>query len=194
MRPTLALVALLIAGCGGGPASPWVGTSTGTVSANGLFGPKVPADRPLTADERDGDFDRFLAVAKKDAVRWHANAVLCGAQATNVDAQGKKAGGTTFSYTFTAEGHAIAIAVTGNNVAFEKAKAAPPMDTAGLVPAAKAIAAAMATKQLETETFVLGLAQPKGAPVPVYIVAELKHGGGAKVLVNARTGEALSAK
>jgi hypothetical protein len=160
--------------------------------ASGLFSPKLPEDRALTPEEREGDFDRFLAVAKKDAVRWQPNAVLSGAQAVNVDAQGRKNGGTSYTYTFTAGRHAVNVAIAGNAVSFEKAKAAPPMDTAGLVPAAKAMEAALATKTLGGESFVLLLAQPKGVAAPVYQVAEMKKDG-ARVLVNARTGEAVVA-
>lgn len=158
--------------------------------ASGLLGPKLPEDRPLTAEEREGDFDRYLAVARKDAVKWAPNAVLAGAQAVNVDAKGRKAGGTTYSYTFVAGRHAATIAITGNNVTFEKAKAAPPMDTAGIIPAAQAIEAALATKALGGESYVVQLAQPKGTATPVFLVAEMKKDG-ARVLVNARTGDAI---
>lgn len=161
-----------------------------SADASGLFGPKLPEDRPLAADEREGDFDRFLAVARKDAVKWAANAVLSGAQAVNVDARGGKNGGTTYSYTFTAGRHAATIAITGNNLSFEKAKAAPPMDTAGIIPAAQAISAALATKTLAGDAYVVQLAQPKGVAAPVYLVAEMKKDG-ARVLVNARTGDAI---
>lgn len=161
-----------------------------TADASGLFGPKLPEDRPLKADERDGGFDEFLAVARKDAVKWAPNAVLSGAQAVNVDAKGRKNGGTTYSYTFTAGRSAATIAITGNNVSFEKAKAAPPMDTAGIIPAEKAIEAALATKALGGESYVVQLAQPKGTAAPVYLVAEMKQDG-ARVLVNARTGDAI---
>ena len=158
--------------------------------ASGLFGPKFPADRALSADEKEGDFDKFLAVARKDAVKWAPNAVLAGAQAVNVDAKGRKNGGTTYSYTFTAGRHAATIAITGNNVSFEKAKAAPPMDTAGIIPAAQAIEAALATKALGGESYVVQLAQPQGTAAPVFLVAEMKKDG-ARVLVNARTGDAI---
>lgn len=158
--------------------------------ASGLFGPKLPEDRPLAADEREGDFDKFLAVARKDAVKWAPNAVLAGAQAVNVDARGRKHGGTTYSYTFVAGRHATTIAITGHNLSFEKAKAAPPMDTAGIIPAAQAIEAALATKALGGESYVVLLAQPKGVAAPVYQVAEMKKDG-ARVLVNARSGEAI---
>lgn len=185
-----ALMALSLTGCGvaGSLVTPDGGAPEGRADASGLFSPKLPADRVLAADERQGDFDRFMAVATGDAKRWSAKAVLTGAQATNVDAKGGKAGGTTYVYTFASGKDGLAVTITANTVTFAKAKATSPLETRELVSGARAMAAALEVGTLSSEGYVLLLGTaPTG---PVYVVRELKREGAASVIVDARTGQA----
>lgn len=187
----LALLSLGLFGCG--QSAPLAGTAANSQAEALFWGPRLPVDRPLVAGERDGDFDRFLQVALGDAMQWDKGARLTGAQAVNVDRQGRKAGGTTYSYLFAAGRHGLAIAIAGQNVAFEKAKARPAVELEGLIPAGAAIRAALETGSLAGDNFVLALEQPQESPVPVFLVAEFRKGASAKVLVNARTGKAVVA-
>ncbi len=179
------LMALSLSGCGvaGNLVSP-----EGQAEANGLFSPKLPADRVLSAEERQGDFDRFLDVATTDARRWSAKAVLTGAQATNVDATGGKAGGTTYVYTFASGKDGLAVTVTANTVTFAKAKAGTPLESRELISGARAMSAAVATGALASEGYVLLLGTtPAG---PAFVVREFKREGAASVTIDARTGQA----
>lgn len=180
------LLALLLVGCAA-PA-PTLSTSTGSrMQANGLFGPKTPENRPLLNEEKAGDFDRFLEVARKEAQKWQKDAQLTGAQAENVGKAGEKAGGTKYSYTFASGKHGLSIVIAGNNVNFESCKPAPSIQ-GSFLPAAQAIPLALATGKLSTATFVVVLAQKE---TPVYLVAELKSKDAQKVVLNASTGMVL---
>jgi predicted small lipoprotein YifL len=183
-----ALMALSLAGCGltGGLVTPDGQKPEGGAEASGLLSPKLPADRVLSADERQGDFDRFLAVATGEARRWSAKAVLSGAQATNVDATGGKAGGTTYVYTFTSGRNGLAVTVTGNAVSFAKAKAGAPLDARELVTGARAMSAALKAGTLASEGYVLLLGAT--ASGPVYVIREFKREGAASVTIDARSG------
>lgn len=182
----LALLALTVTGCG---VTAPLAQNSEQVAASGLLSPKLPEDRPLTAEERQGDFDRFLGLATAEALGWHRDARLTVAQATNVDAEGGKAGGTTYVYGFAAGRHGLSVTVTGANVVFAKAKPGTPLDLKGLVPAKVALACAVQAGKLDTETFVLALgATAKG---PVYLVREFKREGAAQVTIDARTGNPI---
>ena len=176
-------MALSLTGCG---VSGSLVTPEGQAEASGIFSPKLPADRVLAADERQGNFDTFMAVATSDARRWSAKAVLTGAQATNVDAAGGKAGGTTYVYTFASGKDGLAVTVTGNAVTFAKAKAGTPLDARELVPGSRAMAAALAVGTLSSEGYLLLLGTT--ASGPVYVVREFKREGAASVTIDARTG------
>ncbi|MNK79366.1 hypothetical protein D3C87_990330 [compost metagenome] len=178
-----ALMALSLTGCG---LTGSLVTPEGQAEASGLFSPKVPADRVLSADERQGDFDKFLALASGDARRWSAKAVLTGAQATNVDAAGGKAGGTTYVYNFASGKDGLAVTITANAVTFAKAKAAAPLDMRELVTGARAMSAALAVGTLSSEGYLLLLGTT--AAGPVYVVREFKREGAASVIIDARTG------
>lgn len=181
------LLSLLLVGCAA-PA-PTLSTSTGaSMQANGLFGPKTPENRPLLSEEKAGDFDRFLEVARKEAVRWQKDAQLTGAQAENVGKAGEKAGGTKYTYTFASGKHGLSIVIAGNNVNFESGKPSAPIQGT-FMPAARIIPLALATGKLSTSTYVLALAQKE--KTPVYLVAELKSKDAQKVVLNASTGMVL---
>jgi len=180
-----ALMALSLTGCG---VAGSLVTPGGQAEASGLFSPKLPTDRVLSVEERQGDFDRFLAVATGDARRWSAKAVLTGAQATNVDAMGGKAGGTTYVYTFASGKDGLAVTVTANTVTFAKAKAGTPLEARELISGARAMNEALATGALASEGYVLLLGTtPAG---PAYVVREFKREGAASVTIDARTGQA----
>lgn len=185
-RLAIALTLALAAGCGA-PIQLSSTVSQSELEANGLFSPKTPADRALTAEERQGDFDRFLEIATQEAVKWQKSAVLTGAQAENVDNKGGKAGGTKYTYTFASGKHGLSLAFAGNAIDFESAKAGTPIK-GSLVPASQAIAAALTTGKLATPTYVVALGQPANSNVPVYLVAEMKSKDAQKVLLNALTG------
>lgn len=183
-----ALMALSLTGCGlaGTFATPDGQSSEGSAQASGLLSPKLPEDRVLSADERQGDFDRFLAIASSDARRWSSKAVLTAAQATNVDATGGKAGGTTYVYAFASGRNGLSVTVTGNAVSFAKTKAGVPLDSRELVSGARAMAAALGAGKLSSEGYVLLLGST--AAGPVYVVREFKREGAASVTIDARTG------
>ena len=179
-----ALMALSLTGCGlaGSLVAP-----EGQAEASGLLSPKLPQDRVLSAEERQGDFDRFLAVATGDAKRWSSKAVLTGAQATNVDTTGGKAGGTTYVYTFASGKNGLAVTVTANAVTYAKAKAGVPLDSRELVSGARAMAAALEVGTLQSEGYLLLLGAT--AAGPVYVIREFKREGAASVTIDARTGK-----
>lgn len=181
-----AVMALSLTGCG--LPSP-LQTPEGQAETSGLMAPKLPADRVLAPEERQGDFDRFLQIARQEALRWSPNALLTGSQATNVDGKGGKVGGTTYVYSFVSGRHGLAVTVTANVVSFAKAKAGVPMDTQGLVSASQAMAAALQLGTLSAEGYVLLLGTSKLGPV--YVVREFKREGAASVTVDARTGKPL---
>lgn len=182
----VALLTLIVTGCG---VTAPVAHDADQVSASGLLSPKLPEDRPLTAAERQGDFDRFLSLATAEALAWQRDARLTAAQATNVDAQGGKAGGTTYVYAFAAGRHGLSVTVTGANVVFAKAKPGTPLETKGLVPASVALSCAVKAGSLSTETYVVALAAT--AAGPVYLVREFKREGAAQVTIDARTGDPI---
>lgn len=182
----LTLALALATGCGA-PIQPSSTISQSDLEANGLFSPKTPADRALTAEERQGDFDRFLELAQKEAVKWQKAAVLTGAQAENVDSKGAKAGGTKYTYTFASGKHGLSMSFAGNAIDFESDKAATPIK-GSFVSAAQAIATAINTGKLLTPTYVVALAHPSNSAVPVYLVAEMKSKDAQKVILNAQTG------
>ncbi len=185
-----ALLALTVTGCGvaGSFVIPEGQAPGGQAEGSGLFSPKLPANRVLTADERQGDFDRFMAVATGDARRWSAKAVLTGAQATSVDATGGKAGGTTYVYNFASGKDGLAVTITANAVTFAKAKAGVPLESGTLISGARAMEAALAVGTFSSEGYVLLLGTaPTG---PVYVVREFKREGAASVTIDARTGQA----
>jgi|GEM_PF-2114895 len=183
-----ALMALSLTGCGlaGTLATPGAQSPDGGAQASGLFSPKLPKDRVLSADERQGDFDRYLAIATSEAERWSSKAVLTAAQATNVDATGGKAGGTTYVYAFASGRNGLSVTVTGNAVSFAKAKAGIPLDSRELVSGARAMAAALGAGKLSSEGYVLLLGAATSGPV--YVVREFKREGAASVTIDARSG------
>jgi hypothetical protein len=182
----MALLGLSLTGCG--TFSP-LGTPEGDAQTAGLLAPKLPADRVLAPAERQGDFDRYLLIARQDALAWSPNALLTGAQATNVDALGGKAGGTTYVYSFVSGRNGLSVTVAGQAVTYAKAKAGTPMETRDLLPAAKAMTAALANGALAAESYVLALGTSKVGPV--YVVQEFKREGAASVMIDARSGQRL---
>lgn len=180
------LLVLALGGCGltGNLVVP-----EGQAETAGLFAPKLPADRVLSAEDRQGDFDRFLVVATRDALTWSPKAQLTGAHATNVDAQGGKAGGTTYVYAFASGKDGLAVTITANAVTFAKAKAGSPLETRGLVPASMAMAAALDLGTLASESYVLQLGTAQAGPV--YVIREFKREGAASVTIDARSGAAI---
>lgn len=180
-----------LAGCGMGPVSPTGSGSPDAPAASGLLAPKLPADRPLAVDERQGDFDSFLKLATGEARRWDTKAKLSGAQAINVDAQGRKAGGTQYTYSFSEGRHGLTVTIAGNNVAFEKAKSGSAIAAGALVPAAQVLQAALASTRVTGESFILVLGQPAGASAPVFLVVEHRQEG-RRLTVNAQTGAVLA--
>lgn len=190
LRPVAAALACVLLGACSSAAPLAARPQAGAVDASGLFAPKLPAGRTLAPEETTGDFDKYMVMARRDALRWQPNAVLAAAQAVGVDAKGGKRTGTSYAFTFAAGRNAVTVAITGDALSFEKAKAVPPLDTAGIVPATQALAAALETQKLMGETFVLQLAQPQGVAAPVYQVTEMKKDG-LRVVINARTGEAV---
>ncbi|MBO9540894.1 hypothetical protein J7643_09915 [bacterium] len=186
------LVLLALGGCGLAPQGALTTGADAQAEANGLFSPKLPSDRPLEAAERAGGFEEFLKVATLEALKWDKKALLSGAQAVHVDAAAGKAGGTQFTYLFTAGRNGLQVSISGNNVAFEKAKAGTPFEAGARVTAPQAIQTALATGQIAGEAFIVALVQPSTAKVPVFVVMEHKPEG-RRVVVNARTGLALGA-
>ncbi|HEY9854596.1 MAG TPA: hypothetical protein V6D05_02575 [Stenomitos sp.] len=179
---------LILTGCGA--FVPGASPSGASMQADGLFGPSLPPDRPLAPEERSGDFDVFLHLATREATRWDAKARLTGAQATNVDRLGRKAGGTQYAYTFSQGRKAMTITVAGNNLSFERARVGTPLPITAYLSAPQVLQAALDSGRVDGEAFQLLLAMPASGSNPVFLVAELKQAG-RRVLVEAQSGQVL---
>ncbi|HBN07126.1 MAG TPA: hypothetical protein DD435_00260 [Cyanobacteria bacterium UBA8530] len=191
LRCSATILALfLLAGCGGNVPLVLEENQAKTQSS-GLFGPKMPKDRPLAAEEKKGGFDAYFVLAQKESLKWSKDAVLVGAEAQNVDEKGEKAGGTKYDYSFTSGKHGLTISIAGNNLAFEEKPVDPKaLKIGAFIPAPQAIAAAKTTDQLKAATFVLALAHPSDSPTTVFLVAELKKNP-VRVLLNAENGAVI---
>ncbi|MNL13465.1 hypothetical protein D3C87_1343740 [compost metagenome] len=178
-----AMMAFSLTGCG---VSGSLVTPEGQAEASGLLAPKLPTNRLLSTEERQGDFDRFLAMATREALAWSPKALLMTAQATDVDARGKAA---TYVYTFTSGRHALSVTISGNAVTFAKIKADLPLGNWKLIPAAQAMEAALKTGKLGGERFTIYLG---GSPIaPIYVIREFTKEWSVTVRVNAHSGELL---
>ena len=178
------MLALSVTGCG---ISGSLVRPEGQAEALALFAPKLPANRLLSSAERHGDFDRYLAVATREALAWSPKALLMTAQATYVDARAGQA--ATYVYTFTSGRQGLSVAIAGNAVTFAKTKADLPLGNWTLIPAAQAMDAALKTGKLGGERFTIYLG---GSPTaPIYVIRTVTKDWSPTLRVNAHSGEVL---
>jgi hypothetical protein len=204
MNKSLAVVAtcVLLAGCGKAGAPTASVASTSNINAQGMFN-RLPADRLMTAEENELDFDGLRKVATKEAQKFHKHAVLVDAGCNRTNEKGGRAvsgGNMTFEFRTTAAA-LLRVTVRGDQLHFSQAllsALATAKNQAVMEPtvtAAAAIATARKQAGITTPYVFCGLAQPNGASHPFYLIEDDSFLGvilARSVRVDAITGEVAS--
>lgn len=181
MHKSLAVLAtcVLLAGCGKAGAPSATVAQTSNVNAQGMFN-RLPADRLMTAEENELDFDGLRKLAAKEAQKFHKRAVLVDAGCNRTNEKGGRAvsgGNMTFEFRTTAAA-LLRVTVRGDQLHFSQAlfsALANANNQAVMEPtvtAAAAIATARKQAGITTPYVFCGLAQPAGMAHPFYLIED----------------------